>query len=118
MDNSIESRDWSINIFKSTFDYLADGFLTNDEFCELMMCIYNAREKNEITNEKSLSMKVGLVWKTLKNSVKKSVSNSKQYDKKKKLKTTNNGFDNDRNNHTFIETVGTEDMNELGSLDY
>lgn len=78
-----ENNNWGIMVFKDTFEYLIDGDLTNDEFCELMRCIYLAREKNEYPNENELSKSVRLVWRTLKNSVQKSIRNAKHYNNKK-----------------------------------
>lgn len=78
-----ENNNWGIMVFKDTFEYLIDGDLTNDEFCELMRCIYFAREKNEYPNENDLPKSVRLVWKTLKNSVKKSIRNAKHHNTKK-----------------------------------
>lgn len=79
-------NNWGLMIFKDTFEYLINGDLTNDEFCELMTCIYNAREYEDFPDEKGLSKNVRLVWKTLKNNIHKSIRNAKHYAKNKSSK--------------------------------
>lgn len=82
--NENNENNWGMMIFKDTFEYLTSGFLSEHEFCELITCIYQARENGIYTSEKDLSMKTALVWKTLKNNIRISVKNSKYYSKKRK----------------------------------
>lgn len=86
--NKQDDSNWGLMIFKDTFEYLVDGDMTDGEFCTLMRCIYNLRENGELPDETKLTKNVKLVWKTLKHSITKSVTNAKYYDKKKSKKKT------------------------------
>lgn len=85
-NNNNTDSNWGLMIFKDTFEYLIDGDMSDTEFCTLMRCVYNLRENGELPNEDELPKTVRLVWKTLKHSVTKSVTNQKYYNKQKDKK--------------------------------
>ena len=52
---------WGFVISKKTFECLIDGLLTNDEFCTLMRCIYNYKEKGEMPDQSKLPPAVNML---------------------------------------------------------
>lgn len=77
------NEEWGLMIFKSTFDYLIEGDLSNDGFCELMRCIYNLRENGEMPDMSAMSKEVRLVWRNYQHTILKSIRNARYYEKKK-----------------------------------
>lgn len=83
MSKQNEEKESGIMVFKSTFDYLIQGDLSNDDFCTLMKCIYDARWNGVSANEEDLPILVRVIWRSLKHSVRKSVRNADNYKSKK-----------------------------------
>lgn len=71
-------------IWWDVFEYHTMGMLDDSEFSELMDTIYYFRTNKEKYNELTLSPKVNLIWKTLKNNISKSERNHNNYESKKK----------------------------------
>lgn len=53
---------WKVVVPKTTFEYLTEGLLTKDEFCTLMNCVYNFKEKGESPIGKKLPSAVNMAW--------------------------------------------------------
>lgn len=107
MSKQNEEKESGIMVFKSTFDYLIQGDLSNDDFCTLMKCIYDARWNGVSANEEDLPILVRVIWRSLKHSVRKSVRNADNYQNRQKSKEV-------ENNNTHEElTKGEQLINEL-----
>lgn len=90
MPKQNEEKESGIMVFKSTFDYLIQGDLSNDDFCVLMRCIYDARWNGVFANEENLPFVVRVIWRSLKHSIRKSIRNADNYraNKEKSVDTT------------------------------
>ena len=94
-----------ITMFKETFEYLINGDLTKDQFGELAILIYNTKWGDGTYEENITDRDVRLIWKTLRHSVKKSASNSKNYEERK------NKTDIPSNTDFDSEISGNKDLN-------
>lgn len=84
--------DKGIMIFKDTFEYLMEGMITEEQFGKLMKLVYQTRWEDGVDESTIVDKEVRLIWKTLKHTVLKSKTNSKQYKKSADL-TPNTEFD-------------------------
>lgn len=86
MSKKNEEKETGIMVFKSTFEYLMKKELSDEDFCILMRCIYNARWNGVFTDEDELPFHVRLIWRSLKHFVKKSIRNADDYENRQKCK--------------------------------
>lgn len=117
MSNKSEEKDSGIMVFKSTFDYLIQGDLSNDDFCVLMRCIYDARWNGVFANEEDLPFVVRVIWRSLKHSIRKSIRNADNYKSKKANSDTHKQEEHPQNAVPCVnKSTDTESISKMEKL--